>query len=321
VARESATAEPEGEPLPENRPAFWMSLLWVVLPQLVLFDIAALSYSRYGEWLYLSRYLTYTTLGGAILLAYVATRDRSQVRLGVSVVVAVALLVFNFAGNWGLGGGDLLTNAKARDIVARQDVSGGLAGTGMASSWKEGDVVLMRAGLLEADFLRTDIPAETRPQVERAILAPLTTLYPDRTHKPVIALTFSQYRNEDVKTPGGDKAPLYGTNGFYDAEFAARLKGYQRYWMTGVGPDPNPNSWYYLTCFAPWLARELDRDLVLARNREGGPAERYVVIKPNLGPDEPIAGLTKDRKAEDFNNLLHILRPKTPADEPKEEKK
>lgn len=313
-AAAEAEPEPEGEPLPENDEALWMSRLWVFLPQAAAMVVAALLL----QTIFATRFLTFTTLGGAILIAYYATRDRRRdVRLGVAGAVAVALFAFGFADKWSLGDGRLFSNAKARDIVARQDVSGGLAGTGMVSAWKEGDVVLMRSGLLEADFLRTDIPPQARPQVERAILAPLTTLYPDRNHKPVIALTFSQYRTEKIKTPGAEKAPLQD---YYDAEFVAKLKGYQRYWMTGVGPDADPNSWYYLTCFVPWLASELDRGpLVLARNREGL-TERYVTIEPNLGPDQPIEGLTKDRKAEDFNNLLHIVRPKTKEDKAREDK-
>jgi hypothetical protein len=349
AARQSAAAEPEGEPLPENRPAFWMSLLWVVLPQVVLFDIAALAFSQYGEWLYLSRYLTYTTLGAAILLAYVATRDRSrEVRLGVAAAVAVALLVFGYFEQWSLGGADLYSSPFAKDIagsLANTDMNGspGQAGKwvdgnvtwkpsaavwGMEVSvpeWEWGDVVLLRAGLPEADFIRTDIPAETRPQVERVLLAPLTTLYPDRTHKPIILLSYSQYRSSKVKTDGGEKAPL---NEFYDAEFAAGLKKYHRFWMTGVGPSRRPNTWQYLGCFLPWLATALDRDdLLFARSRgDRDTPGHYVPLKPNLGPDEPIKGLTTsaeppwDRRREDFDNALQIVRPKTRDDVAREEK-
>ena len=79
----------------------------------------------------------------------------------------------------------------------------------------------MRPGLLEADFIRTEIPEAARPNVERAIVAPLTLLYPDSSHKPVIPLTLSQYRNQKVKTLAGDKVAL---DTFYDADLVDRLK-------------------------------------------------------------------------------------------------
>jgi hypothetical protein len=248
------------------------------------------------------------------------------VRLGVSGVVALALLVFGFWGNMSMGSG-LFSSRKAHDIMVGQNAEGGFAGSDMAKSWKPGDVILMRSGLCEADLLRSDIPPATRPQVERAILAPLTTLYPDSSRKPVIPLSFSEYRNEKVKTPAGDPELL---RGYYDDEFVARLKQYNRFWLTGVGPDPYPNSWYYLAGVVPWMATALDRgDLVLARFREK--EDRYITVKPNLGLEEPIKGLApkpgegvEDMRPDDFKNFAHIVRNKTAEDakyDKKDEKK
>jgi 4-amino-4-deoxy-L-arabinose transferase-like glycosyltransferase len=310
VAPAVAEARPElvNDPLPENDEGVWMGRLWLFLPQalaIVLTFTLAISILQ-------TRYLTYTTLAAAILLAYYATRDASrEVRLAVSGVVAVALLAFVFAPTWSLGDGHLLSSDKAKAIMAEE---GGF-GTKMAPVWKDGDVVLMRSGLPEADFLRNDIPAENRPQVERAMLAPLTLLYPDTTNKPVIALTLSQYRNNSVKTPGADQVKLPD---YYNAEFVDRLKQYRRYWMTGVGPGEAPNSWWYLACIVPWMATQLDRgDLLLARNRDQASGERYITVPPNLGPDEPIKGLApkpgtpvEDLQKKDFENFVHIVKPK-----------
>ncbi len=313
-ALEAAPPEPAA-PLPENDEALQMARLWLFLPQagllLASFLVAAVFFSRY---------MSYTTLGAAILLAYYATRDGSrEVRLGVAGMVALALLIVGFFPNWSTGAG-LFSGDKSRAVMGVPGTDDGMAGTKTAGVWKPGDVVLMRPGLMEADFLRSpaDIPEAVRPQVERVALAPLTLLYPDSEHRPVIALSFSQYRNEKVKTPAGGLAPL---SDFYDSEFAAQLKPYRRYWMTGVGPGDRPNTWYYLACLVPWMATTLDRgDLLLARNREGD--EHYITVKPLLSADEGISGLVpkpgqtvEDLKSDDFKHILHIVRPK------KEEKK
>jgi hypothetical protein len=146
------------------------------------------------------------------------------------------------------------------------------------------------------------------------MLAPLTLLYPDTTNKPVIALTLSQYRNKSVKTPGAEHVNIPD---YYDADLVARLKKYKRYWMTGVGPGEAPNSWWYLACIVPWMATQLNEDLLLARNRDQASGERYITVKPGLGLDEPIKGLApkpgspvEDLQKKDFDNFVHIVKPK-----------
>jgi hypothetical protein len=310
-----AEAKPElaAQPLPENDEAVWMGRFWLFLPQMVTVVLMfALAQSIFA-----TRFLTYTTLGAAILLAYYATRDPSrEVRLGVAGVVALALLAFGFSKNWSLGDGNLGSSDKAKNIMVAESSEGGLPGSNMTKVWEEGDLVLMRAGLPESDFLRTDIPEVNRPQVERAILAPLTLLYPDSSNKPVMALTLSQYRNDRVKTTAADRAPL---NDYYNAEFVAALKNYRRFWMTGVGPGETCNSWWYLACVVPWMATSLDRgDLLLARSRgTRDDPEHYITVKPNLGPDEPIKGLApkpgapvEDLNRDDFKVYASIVKPK-----------
>jgi hypothetical protein len=301
----AAAAPPEpAAPLPESDEGLRMARVWVFVPQAAL-----LLASLLVAFVFATRNMTYTTLGAAVLLAYYATRDGSrEVRLGVAGAVAVSLLLLGFWPSWGTGQG-LFSSPKALEVMGTPDIGGGLAGQDMTKIWKDHDVVLMRPALVEADFLKTEIPEANRPQVERALVAPLTLLYPDSRHKPVIALTFSEYRNEKVKTPAGDQVDL---SAFYDAAFAERLKQYDRYWMTGVAPTEHPNTWQYLACVVPWMADHLDRgDLVVSRQRTE-PAERYVTVKPGLGPDEPIKGLTEERQRGDFDNPLHIVRRPNP---------
>jgi hypothetical protein len=301
----AAVAPPEpAAPLPENEEGLRMARLWVFLPQASLLLASLLVASIFA-----SRNLTYTTLGAAVLLAYYATRDGSrEVRLGVAGAVAVGLLLLGFWPTMSTGVG-LFNQPQAlvpRSIMGSPDIKGGLAGQDMATLWKPGDVVLMRPALIEADFLRSEIPEGNRAQVERVLVAPLTLLYPDSSHKPVVALSFSQYRNEKIKTPAGDKVDLAP---FYDAAFVDLLKKYDRYWMTGVANTENPNVPRYLSGIVPWLADHLGRgDLILSTTRPKDSPEHYVTVKPGLGPDEPIKGLTENLLRDDFGNKLHIVR-------------
>jgi hypothetical protein len=96
---------------------------------------------------------------------------------------------------------------------------------------------------------------------------------------------------------------------FYDDAFAERLKQYDRYWMTGVAPTEHPNTWQYLACAVPWQADHLDRgNLWLSTTRPKDSPEHYITVKPGLGPDEPIKGLTEGRLKADFDNPLHLVR-------------
>jgi len=310
------------QPLPENDEALWMGRLWLFMPQVGLILASFLVAS-----IFTTRALTYTTIGAAILLAYYATRDGArEVRLALVGVLALGLLLFAFWSSMSRGY-RLESNGLAQGIMGypdRPDANWGLAGTSMNKgtdgrppSWQDGDVVLLRSGLIEADFLRTEIPEANRPQVERAILAPLTLLYPDSTHKPVIALTYSEYRNEKIKTSAGNQEQVK-LDAFYNQALAERLKKYQRYWMTGLTNPPNTSM--YLACVVPWMANHLDMgDLVLSRSKRDK-SQHYVIVKPGISLQEPIKGLTEDVLREDFDNTLHIVRTRQ-ADDNKDEKK
>src|SRR5262249_51745888 len=74
-------AAPGPLPPPDNSDAVWMGRLWIFLPQLVAMVLA---YSL-TEAIFFSRYLSYTTLGGIIILAYYVTRAPThQARLGIA---------------------------------------------------------------------------------------------------------------------------------------------------------------------------------------------------------------------------------------------
>jgi hypothetical protein len=195
----AAAAPPEpAAPLPESEEGLGMARVWVFVPQAALLLLSLLVAS-----VFVTRNMTYTTIGAAVLLAYYATRDGSrEVRLGIAGAVAVALLLLGFWPDWSTGKG-LFSSSYALGVMGTPEGTGGLAGTDMAKIWQDHDVVLMRPAQIEADFLKTEIPEANRTQVERALLAPLTLLYSDSKHKPVIALTYSEYRNEKVKTPAG----------------------------------------------------------------------------------------------------------------------
>jgi hypothetical protein len=304
-------APPESaEPLPENDGALWMARLWVFLPQVALL-VASLAVSS----IFFTRYLTYTTVGGATLLAYYATRDGSrEVRLFLAGLAALGLLVVGLFPKVSSGAG-LFGDFKAQPLVGTPDGKSGIAGKDMAAVWKEGDVILVRAGIVESDFLCTEVPEAARPQVERVMVAPLTLLYSDSSRKQVIPLTLSQ-SHKGVRTAAGDKVDVQN---YYDAKFAARLKPYRRFWMTGLAPDEAPNSWQYLACVVPWMATALERgDLLLARNRDVDTGEHYITVPPNLGPDESISGLIpkpggtdpEGLNPKDFDRPFFIVKPK-----------
>jgi hypothetical protein len=326
-AAPAKAVEPEGDPLPENEEALWLGRFWVFLPQLLLVVLAYLT----AESIFSTRYLSFTTLGAAVLLAYYATRERSrEARLAVAAVLGLALLVAGYWPEWSAGVG-LFSSPRGRDVAVNLQKS-------MDKSWKPGDVLLMRSGLWEADLLRTAVPAENRAAVERAALAPLTTLYPDSTSRPVVLLPLSAYRSKQAREYAG-AACRDDLDAYYDEAFAAQLRRYQRYWMTGLAPTPTYNSPRYLACFLPYLADTRGRDVSIARDRGNpGDPERYVIVPHHLPEDlvaellqdptlpdpfalylfdhtgdrDDIKGLTSDYKLSDFPFFVHLARPVEP---------
>ena len=305
-------AEAPADPLPENDDAVWLGRLWVFIPQLAAIVLAYAS----AQSIFQTRYLGFTGLGGAILLAYFATRDPSrEVRLGVAAVLGLALLVLGFFPDYGAGVG--LFSSPARDATPKEivaalakNLSDKPAEEGQPARWQEGDVLLVRAGLAEADFLRGGhIPEENREAVKRAVLAPLSTLYADAFRRPVVPLSLSHFRSPTNKTQAGDH---FDPATYYDEALAAELRQYKRFRVTGIAPNQRFISRPYLACLVPWLADVLGKELVVARNRDEGSPDRYLTVKPGTRPEDEIAGLTKEGTFQpgDFGTFVHMVRPK-----------
>ena len=129
--------------MPESPELVWTGRLWLFLPQVLALVAAQFSHQA----LFLSQYLSYTTLGGAILLAYWATRDPSRdVRLGLSLALAVTLFLWSFTPpGWHSRG--LYSSSSTRETVEH------LRSLDEQGRWLPGDVVLLRPNFPEADLL------------------------------------------------------------------------------------------------------------------------------------------------------------------------
>jgi hypothetical protein len=218
----------------------WLGALWLLVPQ----GAAALAYYLGGQSVCLARYLSYTTLGGALLLAHLAGRIPALApRLLALTWVVLALRLWAAAPvGQQFNRSTLLTDQTA---APRLEAVGRLEEQGL---WREGDAVLLRPAFLEADFL-PDIPTAARPHVEGACAAPLRTLWVGAAPKPLVVLSLSQ-RGERASTSMG---PHYEPGRFYNRELAERLRPYRRYWVVSHDWDRGP----FLACFLPWLAGEL----------------------------------------------------------------
>jgi 4-amino-4-deoxy-L-arabinose transferase-like glycosyltransferase len=286
-----AHAPPDAPPPPEAPELIWTGRLWLFLPQVV----ALMAAQWWDPSLFLSRYLSYTTLGGAILLAYWATRDQSRdARLGLSLALALTLFLWSFTPPTWQGRG-LYSSASARDMVETLD----------RSRWQPGDVVLYRPTLPEANLLPDRVPAASRPQVEKALLAPLATLYAPANPKPVIVLSQS-HRFGNRATRQGQH---YEPERFYNDTLAAQLRRYNRFWLC-TDPLEDDQRTYgdqrdYIACLLPWLANALQWDLQVARRREG--PERYFEVPTDIRPTDHAAGLS-DSRPQDFARAVLVRR-------------
>src|SRR5262249_41041874 len=165
-ARASRPPASEELPPPESPDLLWLGPCWLFLPPLA---VVLLAFSL-GWQVLLSRYLSYTTFGAVILLAYWATRDRrTDRRRKVIGVVALVMLVWGLTPFPGLGGLVSPSEAPQMAVMLRERDEKQRMG-------KE-DLILYRAGFLEADLLPDDIPCENLAHVEGVLAAPLTTLY------------------------------------------------------------------------------------------------------------------------------------------------
>src|SRR5207244_1200361 len=122
---------------------------------------AALAYYLGGQSVCLSRYLSYTGLGGALLLAHLAGRIPARApRLAALTWVVLAFRAWGAAEvSQQFNRSYLLTDQTA---APRVQALGRLEEQGL---WRDGDAVLLRPGFLEADFL-ADFPPPARAHVE-----------------------------------------------------------------------------------------------------------------------------------------------------------
>lgn len=211
-------------------------LCWWLLPQGAVWTLSHVG----GKPILLSRYLTYVGLGGVILLAYGATRDREWF---VRLPLTAALVLVTFA--WGfrresLGYGLWTEERYGKAVVEQLDA---LVAQGQV---RDGDAVLFRPRFLEGDLLPSDVPSESRVAVEGVLRAQLTTLYAPRDRLPILVLSFSQRRGAEMYAVAGRHDD---PNSFYTPALAAELRRYRRLWVVS-------HPWYrdlFLQCFLGWL--------------------------------------------------------------------
>jgi hypothetical protein len=279
---ESDKAVPEPPPIPppaENPDLVWLARCWLFLPQILIVILA------FGFQMQVSstRYITYVTLGGAILLAYWATRERVRdARLGVVCVVALAVFFWGFV-DWSRGDG-LTTEQFAKMIVNT------LNEAEQQKKWQPTDLVLYRSGFLEADFLPDGIPPTNLAHVESVAAAPITTLYPSDSPRSFVLLSLSQRRSDEVWTKLG---PHYDPSRYYTKELADKIGRHSRYWVC-------PGQWnryQFLASFLPWLANEQQWDLTVFNAREK--PDNSFRVASGTGPKDPIAGFDEARP-DDF---------------------
>jgi hypothetical protein len=275
-------------PLPESPELLWLARAWFFWPQFVVLVLAF----GLGLPIYLSSSLSYTTLGGVILLAYWATRERARdIRLGITLAVVVTV------GLWGLlsvsRGVGLLSPVPAQVTMQQIDE------LEKKGSWRANDVLLVRGTSLEADLLPDGLPSATRAQVTGVLLAPYTTLYVSQKPRPIILLSKSQFRSPTMHTEAGEK---YDTKRLYNEALAARLRKYDQYWLV-TGDDPDRKEFF--GCVLPWLADAVGWDLYVARNRQ--PRERYFDVSTGSAPSDYLEGLTNAEKT-DFTSRSDLVR-------------
>jgi hypothetical protein len=280
AAVKPAPAEP---PPPDNPDVMWLGRVWLFLPQLAALLLA------YGaaETIFFSRYLSYTTLGGMVVLAYWVTRGPThQSRLGVAAAVAAAIFGMSFI-SWGQGH-RLSEPSQADGLVKMIDEADA------RGSLQEGDTILLRSSVIDGDYLHDAVPPENRRHLAGALTAPLTTLYVPQKPVRVVVLSLSN-ESEHPFGPANSTVParagtgdLFHAESFYTPALAAQLKAAPgQFWLANDGP---PHWREFMTCFLPWLARQTGHDLKVARYREGD--ARYFNVPAKTSPTDYVEGLS-----------------------------
>lgn len=228
----------------------WGARLWFFIPQLL-----AVGFMYVAEQaMFLSRYIGYTTLGAALLLATAAARAGSR-RFLQGTIGLMVLFLLVFGERPASRGFNIKSWNEAQAHISWLDR------LDQAKEWRAGDVVLLRPAFLEADFLPTGFPEATRPQVEGVVAAPWTTLYASRTRKPFVCLSLSQRHEERYTEYAGH---LYDPTILYNEALAQRLRPYQRLWLFSFDWERH----IFAACFLPWLADALSWDLRVWRKRD-----------------------------------------------------
>ena len=286
-----------GVPPPDNPELVWLGRAWTFWPQMAALVLAF----GLGQSLFLSGYLSYTSLGGAVLLAYWATREpaRDQ-RLGVSLTVVLAVFLWGrLPPSWNAGAGIVL---PARTLTMSQiDVL-----EEKNKTWLPNDVILVRSSALEADFLSYPLPEGTSRHVAGALLSPYTTLYVSQKRRPILLLSKSLFRSEKLHTAAGEK---YDPTHRYNAALAKQLKLMTRDTQFWIASNDDPDRSEFFACFLPWLADAVDSDLLVARLRPE--PERYFEVREGSAPTDYLDGLSNARPA-DFNHLVRVRRFRPP---------
>jgi hypothetical protein len=282
---------PAGPPAPWNPDLLWLGLCWLLLPQLAA-EFVALGA---GQPVLFTKYLSYTSLGGVVLLAYLATRVRSRdLRL---VAVGVTAAVLAAIGLTDLGKGYFLTTPTPEKDTAEK-----LDKLEEKGSWRPDDLILYRSAFIEADLLPSVTDPAAKAQLEGVIAAPLSTLYVGRSRRPFVALSLANSRGPAVQT---DVGCAFDPATFYTPALADRIGRHTRYWVC----TPPPRRLTYLSSLVPWLADATGWDLRVSRrpNLPADDPERHFVVPTGIGPDAFAAGLD-DAAPDDFSSIVLVQR-------------
>jgi hypothetical protein len=301
IAETAGGAKPAGEPQPPDNPdVVRLGRSWLLLPQLAAMVLAYAA----SEPIFFSRFLSYTTLGGLLILAYLVTRlPGYQARLGSAAAVAAAIYIVGFT-SWGNGHG-LTTPAFSKSIVEQMNTSK------TSEKVRAGDVILLRPNLPAGDFL-PDMGTETeRRRLADALAAPFTTLYvPDKPLSVVVLSQSNRSKRPIDRDYGGEASAetlaseFFEPEKFYTPELAARLQAHPgQFWV--VTDELLHDYRAYLTCLLPWLAAAIESDLKVSRSRSG--EEHYFTIPANTKPTDWVDGLS-DAKNRDFLGLVRVQR-------------
>jgi hypothetical protein len=307
IASASAKKAHSEPPPPDNPDLVWVGRLWLLLPQLVAIVLAYAA----SEAIFFSRFMSYTTLGGMLILAYLVTRlPAHQARLGSAAAVAVAIYAMSFT-SWGQGF-RVTVPSFVSEIVEQMNKS---------ENVHAGDMMLLRSYVVEGDFLPDMANDAERRQLEGAIAAPFTTLYTPKVPLTITVMSRSNRSEHPLgnepnsTTPAGTIwADYFQPESFYTSKFATRLSEHTgQFWVVS---EELSGHQAYLTCLLPWLADGIHSDLKVSRSRPD--KEHFFTVPAKTRPTDWIDGLS-NAKPRDFGRWIRVQRqPASESAAPKE---